>query len=113
MGTDSGKGLSGAVARRHFKVRSGLLDTSEALEGSKNDIPVMRGGGSERKGGKGLLAETRSQPKNMLYGKPYICRVPTREGFCLLVGFLQIYPFLRKSLRQQQAIFNKLSHRFD
>ena len=54
MGTDSGKGLSGAVARRHFKVRSGLLDTSEALEGSKNDIPVMRGGGSERKGGKGL-----------------------------------------------------------
>ena len=55
MGTDSGKGLSGAVDRRHFKVRSGLLDTSEALEGSKNDIPVMRGGGSEMKGGQGLL----------------------------------------------------------
>ena len=59
MGTDSGKGLSGAVARRHFKVRSGLLDTSEALEGSKNDIPVMRGGGSERKGGQGLFGRRR------------------------------------------------------
>ena len=57
MGTDSGKGLSGAVDRRHFKVTSGLLDTSEALEGSKNDIPVMRGGGSERKGGQGYSAE--------------------------------------------------------